>query len=252
MSVKLRILVTRPPAEAKGLIVALKLANFAPVALPTIEIHPINNALAIKTALLSAHKIIFISRNAVKNVAALALTALQKFSGTIFAIGSGTAAELYALDINEVSYPPTEFNSEALLDLPELDQVLDEHIVIFSGLGGRELLHHTLIDRGADVTKIATYERCRSKYDSAEIKAALQRLAYIISTSGESLQNLIKLADEVGEQTLLFSTPLLVISKNMLELAKKSGFNNAISVALKSTDAAIMETLLQWTKKPIF
>ncbi len=245
MSDNPRILITRPLAEAKKFAAVLAENNFSPVLLPAIKIHPLDNNDAIRHAFATANKIIFVSRNAVKNVVEVAADLLKNYRGEILAVGATTAAELYALDIKEVIYPTEQFNSEALLELPELQDVVDSEIVIFAGVGGRELLAHSLVDRGASVTKIASYERHIPDYDVTTIKDALQNIDCIVSTSGENLRNLIQLTPE-ADRAKLFATPLLVISEAMVKIAEHNGFAADILVSANATDQAILERLQEW------
>jgi uroporphyrinogen-III synthase len=242
-----RILITRPLADANRLAEKLQTHGFHPVVLPTLEIHPFSNGTAIKHAFKKANKLIFISRNAVRQVAAEALSELRRFRGDIFAIGSGTAAELYAVNIRDVIYPLDTFNSESLLALPELQEVLEQNIVIFAGLGGRDFLAQSLTAQGANVEKIATYERHPAQHEPDRIDQALQNLTAIVSTSNETLHQFTQLLHRTHHLQIL-QTPLFVISKGMVELAHKSGFSK-IMAAPNASDDAIVETLRHWMGK---
>ena len=247
MTTKSRILITRPQAEAEKLALVLQEQDFEPVLLPAIEIQPYRNDAALNEVFLTANKLIFVSRNAVKNLLEHHASQLKHFKGAIFAIGEGTASELYACGIKEVFYPSPPYTSESLVEMPELDTILDQQIVILSGLGGREFLAHTLIERGADVTTIATYERQKVKYTPQQLKKALENTHCTISTSLESLEYLIEIVEpHPALKTILLLAPLLVISHNMVNLAEKMGFSNTIMVAHGADDTTIVETLNQW------
>jgi uroporphyrinogen-III synthase len=246
MNNKPRILITRPFAEAEKLAHVLREENFDPVVLPAMEIQAYDNDLALDEALLKSDKLIFVSRNAVKHLLDHHAQQLKNFKGAILAIGEGTASELYACGIKEVLYPSPPYTSESLVEMPELDNLLDQQITIFSGLGGREFLAQTLIERGADVMTIATYQRQKITYTPETLQNAFDNIVCTVSTSMESLQDLVEIVAASPLHTFLLATPLLVISHNMVNLAKKIGFSNHLLVAPGADDTSILETLNQW------
>ena len=63
--------------------------------------------------------------------------------------------------IHDVISPPLRFDSEALLELPQLTDVNGRRVIIFRGDGGRELLGETLAARGASVEYVSCYRRGR-------------------------------------------------------------------------------------------
>lgn len=67
----------------------------------------------------------------------------------IAAIGKGSAKVLAQYGVQNVITPKQKFDSEALLELPELQAITGKRIVIFRGDGGRELLDDELARRGA-------------------------------------------------------------------------------------------------------
>lgn len=250
MTVTPKILITRPEEEGKKLASVLESNHFAVVLLPTLMIVPVDNHEAILENFKHAHKLIFVSRNAVKQVAEVAPEELKTYPGTIFSIGSGTAEELYAKGVKEVIYPSTRFSSEGLLELPEFDSILDEHIVIFSGLEGRELLATTLVDKGAIVTQIAVYQRSLPNYRSQELSDLLDEMDCILVFSRDGLENLVQLIDSTGKRDL-FGSVLLVASDPMLKLARDRGFYNEIIIPAFPTEKAVVEALCHHFKKPI-
>ncbi|MBM3341571.1 MAG: uroporphyrinogen-III synthase, partial [Betaproteobacteria bacterium] len=82
-------------------------------------------------------------------------------------------------------------DSEALLATPFLREVAGQHVVIFRGDGGRELLGDTLRARGARVQTVTCYRRGKPTFDAALLNAAGARgeVAAVIVTSSEGLRN---------------------------------------------------------------
>jgi uroporphyrinogen-III synthase len=238
--------ITRPIHQTQHLYRLLTDAGAECILLPTIEIHPsLKNKYDLTNSLLHADKIIFVSANA----AIQALTHLGAdhdcFSPEIpvFAIGEGTKKALAIYHIKAIT--PDLFSSEGLLAHPLLQSVEGEHIIIFSGEGGRTLLFETLQKRHARVEQISVYRRVRPKASIAPLLK--QEINYIISTSGESLENLWKMAreeDQVEKQLWLAQQRLVVISDHMKALAHDLGFTHPALVSSSASDGAIFQKIL--------
>jgi uroporphyrinogen-III synthase len=192
---------------------------------------------------------IFISANAVTKamngiLARRALPSRLKLA----TIGKGSARELERLGFRVDIYPPKTFNSEALLELPELQEVASKRIVIFRGEGGRELLADTLTARGALVEYAEVYRRVQPDADVTELMRRWARgeIDLVVVTSNEGLRNLFDMVGKLGQQWLR-NTPLVVISARTAELAKELGFKHPAIVAEEAGDQAIVSAIHQWS-----
>jgi MFS superfamily sulfate permease-like transporter len=83
--------------------------------------------------------------------------------------------------------PPGQ-DSEALLALPQLEQVAGKRIAIFRGVGGRTLLADTLRSRGATVDYVECYRRRRPDADAGPL---LQRWADVSAVTIASAETLL-------------------------------------------------------------
>ena len=98
------------------------------------------------------HKAIVVSGNA----AELSLEWIDKYWPMLpvgidyFAVGERTAELLKQGGIDAL-HPSGRQNSEELLKLEQLQELENQRIIIFRGVGGREILGETLIERGARV-----------------------------------------------------------------------------------------------------
>lgn len=232
--------ITRPKHQAKHLCQLLTDAGAQCILFPTIEIH--SRPLDIKP-LSHADKIIFVSANAVTEVLTHFSPPDGYFSSEIpvFAIGEGTKRALAAHNIDAIIPNNHLFNSEGLLVHPMLQSVAGEHIIIFSGEGGRRVLFETLQKRHAHVQQIPVYKRVRPKKD---IMSLLEKeIDYIISASGESLENLWKMAGEKN-QSWLVKQQLVVVSDRMKALADNLGFLYPALVSSNASDTAIFQAIL--------
>lgn len=75
-----------------------------------------------------------------------------------YAIGSTTADALKNININ-ADHPKQDFSSEGLLGLPSLLVGDHQKVIIFSGVGGRQLLSSELKSRGFLVDDCELYNR---------------------------------------------------------------------------------------------
>jgi uroporphyrinogen-III synthase len=143
---------------------------------------------------------------------------------------------------------PPPHDSEALLALPQLQDLSGQRILIIRGVGGRELLCETLRARGAAVNYAEVYQRTRPDSDTRDILAAWAQGAVdvVTVTSGEALQNLVAMLGEPGRGRLL-TTPLVVVSGRMVQQALALGFTSP-RLAEAAGDAALMAALIAWRR----
>lgn len=243
----LTVLVTRPAHQADRLCALIEAAGGTALRFPTLAILPPSDpaAAAARLAWLADYDLaIFTSANAVDQ--ALALLPAGPPAGPIrAAVGKGTAAAL-ARRGWPAHLVPAAFNSEALLELPELRQAAGRRILIVRGEGGRPLLGDMLRARGARVDYAEVYRRDRPTVDPGGLQERGSRgeIHAAIVTSNENLRNLFEMLGEPGQQWLPH-TPLVVISGRTRDLARELGFQRPI-MAREASDEAIVEALLRW------
>ena len=144
-----------------------------------------------------------------------------------FAVGKSTAACLEDAGIAPL-VPAAGFNSEALLQLPALQQLTGRRILILKGEGGRELLEQTFAERGAQVDSLALYRRVARHYSFDQLQALFVEGIpdALIATSGDVL----KAMDALIKPCLntRFELPLVVASERIAEAAKGLGYRQII------------------------
>lgn len=240
------ILLTRPKHQAQALMSALQALPAHVELFPTLEIVPVNvEASQYRNSLEQADKVIFTSANAVEHGLELLPEEHVKLK-QLFAIGTGTEAALANNNINNVIKPSSDFSSEGLLALPELQDVAQQDITIIKGEGGRELLQTELTQRQANVSIINVYKRVMPDIDVTSYFEEWnnQPIDLIISTSSESLDNLWQMFGS-DSHAWLSKTAVLVLSENMQQTAQQLGFTNIIC-AEQSSDSAVVQTVQQY------
>jgi len=245
------VLVTRPVHQAEGLCSLIEAAGGRALRFPVLEIlDPVDNAplLDVIDRLDEFDLAVFISANAVNKAMNLIL-ARRRWPEHLrtAAIGLRSAKALAGFGRPADLYPPRRFNSEALLALPELQDMHGARVVIFRGDGGREHLGDTLKDRGARVEYAEAYRRGRPKGDTGQLMRYWARgeVSVITVASNESLRNLFDMMGKLGQQWLR-NTPLVVAGERGAELARELGFKLPAVVADNATDEAMVEAIKRW------
>lgn len=243
------IVVTRPAQQSEALAALIRAAGGKPIVFPVLEIldaedlRPIN---AVIDRLDEFDLAIFISPNAVNK--AMNLIGARRALPTrlkVAAIGRGSVKALGQLGVTGVIAPGGRFDSEALLELPELNAVRGKHVVIFRGEGGRELLGDTLIARGARLEYAECYRRNKPGADTAPLMKAWARneLDAIVLTSSEGLRNLFDMVGTLG-QAWLKKTPIVVPHPRIAETARSLGL--PLVVETESGDEALVAGLCNY------
>ena len=248
----LTVVVTRPEHQAGNLRQLIEAAGGQVILFPTLAIAAPQNrpaALAVLQRLAQFDLAVFISSNAVD----YGLRYAAEVGGLpmhlqIAAVGAGTARALHAAGHPPTLVPEHDFNSEALLALAALQQVVGKKVIIFRGEGGREHLADTLRSRGAQVDYVQVYRREKPPVDRAVLLDAWagHGIGAIVVTSNESLQNLFDMVGSEG-QAYLCDTQLVLVSQRAVELAHRLGVQHAPMVAERAGDDAIVAALAKCT-----
>ncbi len=247
------VLITRPKDQAQNLSSRIQELGGVPVCFPVLEIADLKNTETFFQVIENLDDFdiaIFISPNAVKK----AINLIQSHRTwpkqiKIAAVGKASAKALDSLGLIADIFPSTRFNSEALLEMPEIQSVAGKKIIIFRGEGGRETLAETLKARGASVVYAECYRRQKPKADVSQLLRHWARgeIDIVVTTSNEGLHNLYDMVGQLGRQWLIKS-PLVVLSNRAKALARQLGFKNQVIVAPRASDEAIVESIIKWSK----
>ncbi len=262
-----RVLVTRPAAQAQRLATLIEQAGGETIRFPTLEIAPPHDPAALDRVVADIARFdlaIFISPNAVIH----GLASLKTHGGLptrliVAAIGRGTAKTLAEAGVANVISPtegadsaaapgaalppPSLESSETLLALPVLNHITGKRAVIFRGEGGRELLGDTLRARGAEVVYAECYRRVRPATDAAPLAARLAGggLDIVTVTSVETLHNLIDMLD-LPSRARLRCLPIAVVGHRQAEACRALDWTREPVIARDASDEAILAALKAW------
>ena len=201
------VVVTRPLIQAQNILESLEVREAKIVHFPVISISVADNIGTAKQCFsnLSHYQIIiFISVNAVHYAMSIAQELDINFNhSTIAAVGPATkvALENYGCSVDIV--PTTGFTSEALLNDPALQSVVEKNILIVRGYGGREHLRETLESRNAHINYAEVYQRqLPTERNNINLSKLSQHNTAILLYSVESAQNLWSLCTSEERQWL--------------------------------------------------
>jgi uroporphyrinogen-III synthase len=239
----LHILNTRPAHQAAVLSLALQNAGARVTELALMAIQPRSLSAADERLLMELDRYdaaFFVSANAAK----LGLDAVANYWAQwphrlpAYAVGEGSATPLREAGLTV--YTPSQPDSEGLLLMPEWQQATGKKVLIFRGVGGRELLRETLQARGASVDMIELYHRelpSTSQQQWSQLSTSHSTIDVVILSSPAALQHWQQLAGSAALQPLW-----LVVSPRLRQQADALG---ARVCEAKSADTASLLSALQ-------
>lgn len=247
-----RILVTRPEQQGDGIVNMINRLKGVAVHYPLLEIVPLaledterrQHTRQLFLDLDLYHHVIFISTNAVQ----YGVDWIDDFWPQLpvgiqwHAIGGATAKTMVERGL-DAAVPTVAMNSEALLQLLDLQSMAEKKVLIVRGVGGRDYLSKELSQYGAKVDYAECYQRQRPNKPQGELNGIIktQAIDMICVNSGESLENLCALADN----DLVKSIALLVPGERVAKLAQEKGFAK-LEIAENASDVAVVAALQNW------
>jgi uroporphyrinogen-III synthase len=248
------IVVTRPAGQATHLASALVALGAKPVLFPVlaiIDIEDHNPLLDVAIRLDSFDWAAFVSPNAVEKALSVVLSKRQ-WPARLRAATVGRSSEqaLARFGVTDVVAPQERFDSEALLELPDLQEMAGKRVVIFRGDGGRDLFGDTLKARGAQVEYMTCYRRGKPELDPAPLLKLWNdaHLDAITVTSSEGLRNLFDMVGKLG-QAWLRKTPIFVPHERIAEQAQNLGCQNVIATG--PADDGLIAGLLEYFREHV-
>jgi uroporphyrinogen-III synthase len=237
------VLVTRPAGQARDLCERIQAQGGEAIAFPTIAIEPT----PVNASRQDYDWLVFTSANAVNH----GLPLVHRSERTrIAAIGKATAASLTANKVRVDATPEGRGTSETLLMHPAFANMQKQSVLIVKGVGGRELLHDDLIQRGAQVSVLEAYQRVCPRPDAMLVQQLEQRwcdtgVDIVTLTSVETLDNLLAMLSDVGRR-LLQITPFLAVSERVAAAARSKGLVGQCVLSRGADDDALIGAIAAW------
>lgn len=173
----MRILVTRPAAQATEWVRDLQAQGLDAVALPLIAIAAVDDPAALRAewqALAQQRLAVFVSPNAAQHFFAQRPRGAAWPAATLAGSpGPGTTRALTALGVPpglivEPATDAAQFDSESLWVQLQHHDWQGAHVLVVRGDGGRDWLADTLRSHGAHVSHVAAYRRMAPAFDAAK------------------------------------------------------------------------------------
>ena len=155
-----------------------------------------------------------------------------------FAVGASTGRILQNAALEVVV--PQEPRTEGILALPQFSHVVNQSVIIMKGFGGRELLHDTLVARGANVAEWEVYKRVKLDFPVFTQDWHPAQIRCIIATSGE----VIDAAFDYFEANWLRTLNWIVVSQRTAEIASNLGVTH-IDISRDASDQALIQCAQQ-------
>jgi uroporphyrinogen-III synthase len=223
------ILVTRPEGQADRLIGALEQCGYQVLHRPLMAIQPVAAdspaARATRSCMLDLdlyQQVIAISANAARQ----GLAWLDEFwpqpplGLNWYGVGPASVEPLREFGL-DAQCPASRYDSEGLLALAALQQIAEQRILIWRGVGGRETLASELRARGARVDYAELYERQPVPYSSDDWDTALAACPWLLLSSGQALDIIEGQVPELARRI----AGLILPSEGIAAAARAKGYD---------------------------
>lgn len=232
----MRVIVTRPAAQAADWVERLRACAIDAVALPLIGIAPVADPAALRAAwqaLPQQRLVVFVSPNAVEHFFA------QRPAGANWppallagSPGPGTTGALLGLGVApdrvvEPAPDAAQFDSESLWQQLRGHDWRGANVLVVRGDGGRDWLARTLHDAGAQVAHLTAYRRVAPRFDAHTAAvlhdARAQPAAHLwFFSSSEAIDNLAAAAsaDDWREALAIATHPRIAARARQLGFAR--------------------------------
>ncbi len=239
----MRILVTRPGAQADSFLDGLRAAGFAPICFPVIEIRPMEDHAELDRALTDLHQydwIVFTSVNGVDVV--FSRLPVGSRLPRVAAIGPKTAQALRSRGVAP-DFVPEEYIAESIL--PGLGDLTGKRILLPRAEIARKALPKAIRAAGGIAHEIAVYRTLPAQPNAAGLAALKSGVDWITFTSPSTTENFVETLRGHGLDP--FNLPgnpkIACIGPITEQAARREGFEIAL-VAKDYTAEGLIHALL--------
>lgn len=242
----MKVLITRPSAQADDFAGQLRSAGFEPISFPVIEIQPIEENTALDWALgkLDCYEwVVFTSVNAIDVVFKRlpSVSALEGMSVKFAAIGPKTASALKERGIT-AHFVPEEYVAEAIL--PGLGDLRGKWVLLPRAEIARKALPEAILQAGGIPHEISVYKTLPAQVELQGLAALQAGVDVITLTSPSTVQNFVAIVRQYGLDPLhLPNNPVFACIGPITEQAAKEAGLPKMIVAKEYTADGLITVL---------
>ncbi len=244
----LRIVITRPQAQAAGFAERLEELGAIPIVFPVIRIAPVQVTHALDRSLRQLdryHWLVLTSVNGVRitwdRLGELGIHSLPE-SLRVAAIGPKTAAALESVGVHP-DFVPEEYVAEAIL--PGLGEVQGRWVLLLRADIARESLPLAIREAGGIAHEIAVYNTFAAEPDLAAVNALREGVDVVTFTSSSTVRSFVRLAQDAGlDPRSLPNNPLIAcIGPITAQTARDEDLTVTLTASDYTTDGLIQALL---------
>jgi uroporphyrinogen-III synthase len=236
----MKVLITRPRAQAADFAERLREAGLEPIFFPVIKIRPVENNTELDNAIKNIKTydwIVFTSVNAV-NYSPLPLE--EGLGVRIAAVGPKTAEALRKKNIKP-DFVPDEYVAESIL--AGLGDIKNKHILLPRAEIARKELPEAIVKAGGIAHEVIVYQTLPAEIDENGLNALKSGVDFITFTSASTVENFVAVMRQNNLDPLnLPNNPLFACIGPITEQAARAeGLSNLIVAKEYTTDGLIKE-----------
>jgi uroporphyrinogen-III synthase len=242
----MKILITRPRAQADDFAEKLHSAGFEPIFFPVIEIQPIENNPALDRALEKLNCYEWVVFTSVNGVDVVFDKYAHHFSGNgsvrFAAIGPKTAEALQVRGVTP-NFIPDEYVAESIM--PGLGDLKNKWVLLPRAEIARKALPQAIVEAGGIAHEIAVYKTLPVQPDPDGLAALKAGVDWITFTSPSTVQNFVEIIrkQKMDPFQLTGNPKIACIGPITEHAAKEEGFEVDL-VAEKYTTEGLVHALL--------
>jgi uroporphyrinogen-III synthase len=245
----LRIVITRPAAQAVDFAERLASLGAIPIVFPTIQVETLRDNPELDRALTNLHNYDWLVITSVNGVAAiferLSALGIHRLPGSlkVAAIGPQTAAALRSVGV-QPDFVPQEYIAEAIL--PGLGNLLHLKVLLLRADIARPALTESIRQAGGEACEIPAYRTLAGQPDPRALEALREGVDLVTFTSSSTVRHFIDLVRQNGlDPVHLPGNPRFVcIGPITAKTAEEEGLPVALT-AREYTTNGIIQALLE-------
>tara|TARA_Y100000590_G_scaffold145430_2_gene167265 strand:+ start:31917 stop:32642 length:726 start_codon:yes stop_codon:yes gene_type:complete len=241
----MNVIILSKISPIEGLLKELKMKHIRSIYAPLINASAITISSQKIKKIGSANKIIFQSKNAVKYSKKLYEMLKKNKSISYMSVGKFSALEIKKVYNVKCEYPINNFSSDSLLQMPNLENVNGQKIVVVRGKDGRRAIEKTIKNRGAEVIIIESYKREILEENLTKIRLDKDCTNYVITLSKVALDEFCtKFDHEIPKYKIIVIVP----SKRVANEINKSYSMKILKMENIESEKSYIECILNESK----